>query len=89
MLDADFAEASREIIVRTPPQRQTLMFSATFPDSVRAVSKRLQKDPVEVIIDNAAARAQVEQHFYEVDYDRRVDALAFLLSQHRPESALV
>ncbi len=89
MLDNDFAEASREIIVRTPPQRQTLMFSATFPDAVRAVSRRLQKDPLEIIIDNAPTSAQIEQHFYEVDYARRIDALAYLLSEHRPESALV
>jgi len=89
MLDSDFAEASREIIARTPPQRQTLMFSATFPDAVRAVSRRLQKEPVEVSIDNAPTSAQVEQHFYEVDYARRVDGLAHLLSVHRPESALV
>ena len=89
MLDADFAEASREIMARAPKQRQTLMFSATFPDSVREVSRRLQKDPVEVIVDNAPTSAQVEQHFYEVDYDRRIDGLAHLLSLHRPESALV
>jgi ATP-independent RNA helicase DbpA len=65
------------------------MFSATFPEAVRAVSRRLQKDPVEVAIDNAPTSAQIEQHFYEVDYARRIDALAHLLSEHRPESALV
>lgn len=89
MLDADFEEASRAIVEQAPKSRQTLFFSATFPDAVRAISRRLQKQPVETSIDTAATSSQVEQTFYEVDPARRLDALAHLLSVHRPESALV
>jgi ATP-independent RNA helicase DbpA len=89
MLDADFEEASRAIVEQAPKSRQTLFFSATFPDAVRAISRRLQKQPVEASIDMAATSSQVEQTFFEVDPARRMDALAHLLSVHRPESALV
>ncbi|MCX7061086.1 MAG: ATP-dependent RNA helicase DbpA [Gammaproteobacteria bacterium] len=89
MLDGDFEAASRAIVERTPASRQTLFFSATFPDAVRAVSKRLQREPVTVTVDNEIVTAQVEQTFYEVDPMRRLDALAHLLSTQRPESALV
>ncbi|HSW11483.1 MAG TPA: ATP-dependent RNA helicase DbpA [Solimonas sp.] len=89
MLDSDFEQASRAIVDQAPKGRQTLFFSATFPDSVRAVSKRLQKQPVEASIDTAAVTGQVTQSFFEVTPEHRVDALAHLLSVHRPESALV
>ncbi len=89
MLDADFEEASRAIVEQAPKTRQTLFFSATFPDAVRAISLRLQKQPVEASIDTAATSPEVEQTFYEVDPARRLDALAHLLSVYRPESALV
>ncbi len=89
MLDGDFEQASRAIVEHTPASRQTLFFSATFPDSVRGLSKRLQRKPVEITVDNDIVTAQVEQTFYEVDPMRRLDALAHLLSTQRPESALV
>lgn len=89
MLDSDFEDASRAIVDQAPKTRQTLFFSATFPDSVRALSRRLQREPVEITVDNAVVTTQVEQTFYEVDPIRRMDALAHLLSTQRPESALV
>ncbi|MDD3762421.1 MAG: ATP-dependent RNA helicase DbpA [Nevskiales bacterium] len=89
MLDDDFEQASRAIVDQAPKTRQTLLFSATFPDSVRAVSRRLQRQAIEVSVDTAPTAGQVEQIFYEVDGARRLDALVHLLSEHRPESALV
>jgi len=89
MLDADFEEASRAIVDQAPKARQTLFFSATFPEAVREVSRRLQKQPLEVTVDTVAAAPEVQQTFFEVDPVRRLDALAHLLSVHRPESALV
>jgi len=89
MLDADFEQASRAIVDEAPKSRQTLFFSATFPDAVRTVSRRLQKDPLEVTVDTSVASPQVKQSFYEVEPICRMDALAHLLSTQRPESALV
>lgn len=89
MLDGDFEAATRAIVEQTPATRQTLFFSATFPDAVRALSRRLQKDPVEASTDTTAAAPEVEQAFYEIDARQRLDALAHLLSLRRPDSALV
>ncbi|HEY9544933.1 MAG TPA: ATP-dependent RNA helicase DbpA [Solimonas sp.] len=88
MLGADFEMESRAIVEHAPKARQTLFFSATFPDAVRGLSRQLQKKPKEIAA-AAAGTAQVTQTFFEVAPERRVDALAHLLSQHRPESALV
>lgn len=89
MLDPDFEAASRAIVDLTPPQRQTLLFSATFPESVRAMSRRMQSSPVEARVDDAPAAVGVQQVYHEIDAAHRLSALAHLLSAHRPESALV
>ena len=89
MLDADFEAASRAIVEQAPATRQTLFFSATFPPAVRAISRRLQREPVEITVDHAPTAPEVEQTFYEIEAARRLDALAHLLSERQPESALV
>jgi len=89
MLGSDFEEASRAIVEQAPHTRQTLFFSATFPEAVRHFSRFMQKQPVEVTIDATANAPDVQQIFFEVDTPHRVDALAHLLSTYRPESTLV
>lgn len=89
MLDSDFEEASRAIVELAPKTRQTLFFSATFPDAVRGLSRRLQRNPLEITVDDAVRSPEVEQRFFEVDGDRRFQGLAHLLSVHQPPSTLV
>jgi ATP-independent RNA helicase DbpA len=89
MLDMGFAEAIADVIAQTPADRQTLLFSATYADEIRSISKKVQRDPVQVTVDSLLGSDEIEQMFYEVELPRKVDALAYLLNQHRPESALV
>jgi len=89
MLDMGFEEDINAIVKQVPKQRQTLLFSATWPEPIRALGARLQRDPVAVTIETAQAAPAIEQHFFEVDTPRKVDALTLLLATHKPESALV
>ena len=89
MLDMGFAESIDEFIAQTPRTRQTNMFSATFPDEIRSLSKSFQRTPVEVTVDSAPDEVEIEQLFYEVEPDKKLDALAALLTEHAPESTLV
>ncbi|MEO7199289.1 MAG: ATP-dependent RNA helicase DbpA [Dokdonella sp.] len=89
MLDMGFGDAITQLAGRLPKPRQTLLFSATFAEGIRSISKRLQRDPVEVTVDSGSDSDDVEQLFFEVDTQRRLDALATLLITKRPESALV
>jgi len=89
MLDMGFAEAMADVIAQTPSSRQTLLFSATYSDEIRAISKKVQREPVEVTVESLLGSDEIEQMFYEVELPRKGDALAYLLNQHRPESALV
>ena len=89
MLDMGFEDEINAIVKQAPKQRQTLLFSATWPESIRAISGRLQREPLAVTIESTHSDAVIEQHFFEVEPQRKVDALALLLATHKPESALV
>lgn len=89
MLDMGFLDAIESLVAGLPRDRQTLMFSATFPPPIRAISRRLQRDPAEVIVDDGEAAADVQQRFHEIDASRRFDALVRVLAAERPESVLV
>ncbi|NGX15321.1 ATP-dependent RNA helicase DbpA [Wenzhouxiangella sp. XN24] len=89
MLDMGFADALRQVMGHLPSARQTLLFSATIPDGVRDISRKLQRDPVAVTIVDEADEVLIEQRFFEVDPVAKPVALAALLQMYRPESAVV
>jgi ATP-independent RNA helicase DbpA len=90
MLDMGFSEAIDDIVRRIAKHHQTLLFSATYPDDIRNVSRRVQRDPVEIIIQAPAdSKPAIEQQFMEVDPARKLDAMAQLLTGERGQHALV
>ena len=90
MLDMGFTEAIEDIIGRIARHHQTLLFSATYPDEIRAVSQRVQHNPLQITVDAPAdERPAIEQCFHEVDPAQKVDALAQLLAGDRGQHALV
>ncbi len=89
MLDMGFQDEISTLIAATPEKRQTLLFSATYPDSIAAMSAAIQHDPVEVSVDEVHDEGVIEQVFYEVDKDERLDAVARILGHYRPETTLV
>ncbi|KAF5382863.1 hypothetical protein D9757_007259 [Collybiopsis confluens] len=78
MLDKGFENDIRKIISRTKPQeqRQTLMFSATWPEAVRRLASSFQKDPVRVTVgsDDLTANSHVEQVVEVFDDSRGKDS---------------
>ena len=91
MLDMGFAETMRVIIGHTPKSRQTLLFSATYPDDIRKISHDIQRNPSTVTIDDAVAHQEevIEQVFYEVKKHERQTTLLALFEHYRPENAIV
>ncbi len=89
MLDMGFDEPIRALVKRTPKERQTLLFSATFPDTIRTLGKAMLRDPLEVSVEGGAQPASIETHFFEAEPARRAPQLAALLLQFRPESTVV
>lgn len=66
MLDMGFVDAMEEIIGHTPDARQTLLFSATFPDSIQQISRKLQRQPARVTVDSQHQSTVIDQLFYEI-----------------------
>jgi ATP-dependent RNA helicase RhlE len=90
MLDMGFLPDIRRILELLPPRRQNLLFSATFSQEIRDLSRAFLRDPatVEVAPRNTAAEA-VRQLVYPVDRDRKEALLAHLIRQGDLRQVLV
>ncbi|MGF1759145.1 ATP-dependent RNA helicase DbpA [Photobacterium sagamiensis] len=90
MLEMGFQDALDAIIDAAPKQRQTLLFSATYPDQIKSIADRIMFKPVMAKVEATHDDSSIQQHFYKVDgNEQRLTALRLLLLQHRPESAVV
>lgn len=89
MLDMGFADDIGSIIDAIPRQRQTLLFSATIPESIREISQQFQRDAIDVTVLTDADETLIEQTFFAVDPESKLAALETLLLHYRPESAVV
>ena len=89
MLDMGFEEPIREIVGKTPSSRQSLLFSATYPEAIRAIARSVLRDPLEVTVAGEVEQPAIEQLFFEIDLARKPAALAALLLERRPESSVV
>jgi len=90
MLDMGFQASLDAIIARMPRQRQTLLFSATYPDQIRSMAKRVMIEPVMVQVASTHDNASIRQHFFRFEQNKqRLTALRLLLLKYRPGSALV
>lgn len=89
MLDMGFSDDVDAIIAALPTARQTLLFSATYPDSIASMSKRVQRDPLAVSVDATHSADAIQQAFYETSRDSRSAGLLALYQHFQPESSLV
>ena len=88
MLDMGFHDDMAEIAEACPRKRQTLLFSATYPDNVQRIAARFLRDPVEVRVEALVPESRIEEHFYEIEEDQRLAAVARLLVHFGPVSTL-
>lgn len=90
MLEMGFQEALDTIIEQVPSARQTLLFSATYPNEIQAIAKRVMQQPVMVEVASTHDESSIEQHFYQVnDGGNRITALQLLIKHHKPASTLI
>jgi ATP-independent RNA helicase DbpA len=90
MLDMGFEEDMQEILAALPKQRQTVFFSATFPSSIEAMSRKFQKSPVRVnIVSEQADAVDIRQLLVPAEPEEKRKVLRWALAQHPHESALV
>ncbi|CAH0525595.1 ATP-dependent RNA helicase DbpA [Vibrio hippocampi] len=90
MLEMGFKEAIDTIINEAPVQRQTLLFSATFPEQIKTIASQVMKNPSIVKVESKHDHSSIKQYFYQLSSgEERDNALETLLLTHQPESAVV
>ena len=90
MLSMGFVEDIESILDRIPPERQTLLFSATISRRVLGLSKRYLRDPETVsVTPEQLTGASIEQRYYLVNPQDKVAAITRLFEMETIDSALV
>lgn len=88
MLDMGFYDAIADIIGQTPKRRQTLLFSATYPAGIKQLAAAFMRDPQTVKVETLHADSQIEQRFFEIAPEQRMDAVTKVLGHFRPQSCV-
>ncbi|MFT3801693.1 MAG: ATP-dependent RNA helicase DbpA [Burkholderiaceae bacterium] len=89
MLDMGFHDDIAWIADGCPPERQTLLFSATYPPGITALAERFLRDPQIVRLESTPDARRITQRFVRVDEPQRWTTVARLLLRHRPVGTLV
>ena len=88
MLDMGFYDDMAYISEHGPQNRQTLLFSATYPEGIQRIARQFMRAPREVKLKDLHAGSKIRQRFYEVKHEERLEAVATLLKHYRPVSTL-
>jgi len=90
MLDLGFARELEAVFAALPAQRQTLLFSATFSDEIRAMADKLLRDPVSIEVSPRNSTVQkIRQWVVPVDKKRKPELFMHLLGKKRWSQVLV
>ncbi len=90
MLDMGFVHDVKKIVKMLPEKRQTLFFSATFPDEIKNLANSILNNPVKVAVAPVSATADtIQQKVYFVEKDDKLELLTHILKNDINESVLV
>ena len=88
MLDMGFYQDIAFVAKRCPAQRQTLLFSATYPEGIARLARQFMRNPQEVKLAEQHEESKIRQRFYKVENAQRLQAVASMLQHYRPVSTL-
>ena len=88
MLDMGFFDDIATVARQCPKERQTLLFSATYPEGIAKLSQQFMRNPQQITVQAQHSAGKIEQRWYEVKNSERLHAVGLLLNHFRPESAL-
>ena len=75
MLDMGFTEDINLIIDYLPKQRQTMLFSATYPDTIEELANTILQDPISIEVESTHSSSSITQHFYEVNSHQKTSLI--------------
>ncbi len=88
MLDMGFFDDIATVVKQAPKERQTLLFSATYPEGIEKLARQFMREPQQIKVAAPVAESTIEQRFYEVDKTNRLDTVGLLLNHFRPVSTI-
>ena len=88
MLDMGFFDDIATVARQCPASRQTLLFSATYPEGIERLSQQFMKSPRQITVQAQHEESKIRQRWYEVQDDQRLHTVSRLLDHFRPESTL-
>jgi ATP-independent RNA helicase DbpA len=88
MLDMGFFDDIVKVVRSCPKERQTLLFSATYPEGIEKLSRQFLRDPQQVKLTEQHTATKIRQRFYEVSKEQRLNAVGMLLNHFRPVSTI-
>jgi len=89
MLDMGFQDDINKILAHLPANRQSLLFSATMPEKIRALARKILKDPVEINIAISRPPEKIIQKAYVVHEPQKMPLISYLLKQTPYKNAVV
>lgn len=90
MLNMGFREDIEEILQYVPEERQTILFSATMPPEIMAITENYQKSPVVIkTLSKSRTVEAIDQSYYVVSSGKKADALYVLWLYNAPKSSMV
>ena len=90
MLDMGFSEDIEKILSQAPPERQTILFSATLPQGIQRLIKRHTREPVNIRIESQEMSVPaIEQFYYEVDRRSKLEVLCRLIDLQDVKLAII
>jgi ATP-independent RNA helicase DbpA len=88
MLDMGFLDDITKVVQQCAADRQTLLFSATYPEGIAQLAQRFMRQPQTVTVQAQHSDSKIRQVFIEVKDNERLDAVSRVLNHFRPESTL-
>jgi ATP-independent RNA helicase DbpA len=87
LLDLGFHDAIVKIISNMPRNKQTLLFSATFPSNIEKLAKVTLNQPITIKVDTIQASEKIEEYYYESSDKFKI--LSDLIASYKPQSLLI
>jgi ATP-dependent RNA helicase DbpA len=88
MLDMGFFDDIAQVVRQCAKDRQTLLFSATYPEGIAKLASQFMRSPQTVKVEAQHSAHKIRQVFYEVTDTQRLDVVPQLLAHFRPERTL-
>ncbi|MEY4470066.1 MAG: ATP-dependent helicase DbpA [Pseudomonadota bacterium] len=88
MLDMGFFDDIAKVVRQCAKERQTLLFSATYPEGIAKLAAQFMRTPQTVKVEAQHSAHKIRQIYFEVSENQRLDVVSKLLAHFRPERTL-